>query len=727
MTVRLLDAFIYERKQSRSLPLTVLKDTVLGIDAEYFFLQQLSPSGKKEPLFHALGGIPFAVKAILDNFLNAMQAAGVKPIFVFRGVQIYKNDQMFTRSDLQHQKRLEAWDSYDRSKGDIAVSIFNEIDPIPVAEIARYAMKVLQEKNVAFSVAPYCSWAQLVYLLKHENKFIDSIYGPTEALLYDIDRLIISMDIVQGGFSWVSKKALLSELGGLGNDQFLDLCVLIGLDFSSPFPILEQPHMNGLMIIRAARELLRNYVSGYGAVMAYSEHPIVKDTNYIDTYRRAYCAVKYHIVMTDKGTLHPITLENAPSDIHEFVSQRLPPELYFYMAQGIVGPEILDALTSGRLVELVPLDGGESVEYHTFLSDLQAMKSQQLSLLTEPLHRFYQAKRVYTVNWYDRAAEHDIAHRLSPTTYETVNTWYVYKEILEPRLGDKKTAVDLDFAITSLIDGQFAEKTILAKDLERAFTTQNEILASTYWRFLQLRAFVSPDHKLTPWGDALALGLKSTGYDDVFADTLLIALELIRFNVLTAKTYTPSYSGLPIRGTDAEKEYILLISRVASLLPISHMAIGFSGPLSRNLLSFNSFVHKYSQSARTLLETTLFSLLANGDADRLSLTNSDWVALGVSLPYVTSPNCGLGIAMKTYLDELCSKENPTDPAEREKMKEELKKLFAHTLHVVADLEQAFRLWDSVVFAVKVLTTHGAINTAEAEAFLDADAWVMERR
>ncbi|KAK9432702.1 temperature dependent protein affecting M2 dsRNA replication-domain-containing protein [Lipomyces doorenjongii] len=728
MTIKALENFIHDRKQARGLPLTILKDTVLGIDAEYFFLQQLSPPGKKEPLLHALGGLPFSLKSCLEAFLHGLKGAGIKPVFVFKGIQLYRNERPFARPDLRQQKRAEAWEAYDKAKGETAVNIFNEIEPIPVSEVSRYAMKLLNENGADYVVAPYSSWAQLVYLLKHEKKFIDAIYGPTEVLLYDVERVITSIDFAGGGFLWISKRNLLAELGGLGSEQLLDLAVLCGLEFSSPFPLIDQPHLTGTMAVRSARDLIRNFVSGYGAVMAYAENPFVKESNYIDTYRRAYCAIKYHIVYTDKGFLEPIITEHAPNDIHEFITQRLPPELYFYLTKGIMGPEILNALTSGELIESVPLDGGESLEYRRFLSDLESMRSQSLSLLTQPLHRFYQAKRVYVVYWYERNNEHEIPHRLTPTTYETVNSWNVHSRVLDPKLMElNQKEVNLEFAVVSLDDEKFAASTVTPKTPGELLETSKEILANTYWRFLQLRSFVTPQHTLTPWGKALVTALKASRTEDLFAEPLIAALELIRFKALTAKSYTPSYTGLPIRGTDVEKAHILLIARVASLLPINHMPIGFSGPLSRNLLSFNSFVAKYTQIARTLIESTICSLLANSDADRLAEDNAGWAKLGVSLPFTSGPNSGLGIAMKTYLDELCGKPEPTSDVERVKMKTELKKLFAHALDVVGDVERGFRLWDTVVQAVKLAAKEGTMTNTEATAFIDADAWVQQRR
>ncbi|KAK9455403.1 temperature dependent protein affecting M2 dsRNA replication-domain-containing protein [Dipodascopsis uninucleata] len=726
MAVKSLDVFVGERRLVKSLPLSALKDATIGIDSEFLLSQLLSAPGKKEPLLLALGGLPFSLEASLENFLSAIKSAGAKCLFVFKGIQTYKSDDPFSPSlEIRDQKRNEAWEAYGKAKGEKTVNIFNEIETIPVSEVTRYVMKILYENGVDFMVAPYCPSAQLVYLLKHENQFIDAIYGTQETLMYDIDRLITNVDVNTLNFSFLNKTAILSELGGLNNEQFMDVCILSGINGSPTFPLVDQGLHNGSLTIRTSRDLVKNYTSGYGAVMSYADHALIKNSKYVDVYKRTHSAVKYHVIMAANGRVEPIVTDNAPSDVHEFISQRLPEEIYFYMSAGIIGSETLNTLTSGRIVENVPLDGGDSAEYHKYLRDLEGIRSQTLSLLTQPLHRFYQAKRVYAVYWFDRNNEHDLVHRLTPTLYETVSTWNTPMSVLKDKLTVSENHVDLYFIITSLTDKTFAESTVAKKKADAPLKSFDEIFFNVYGRFLQLRTFVTPEHKLTSWGSALAAALTAADKEDNFAEALIAGLELIRFKVLTYKPYNPSYTGSPTRGKDFEKAHILLISRVACLLPINHNAVGFSGPLSRNLLSFSTFVARYMQSARSMLEMVLFSLLANGDADRLA--QKDWHKFGINLPFIAPPNAGLGIAVKTYLDELCGKSEPTDKTERSKMKDALKKMFAHTVDVIADLEKAFRLWDAVVEAVKVAQRDGVMTATEAEAFTDAQEWLKDRR
>jgi hypothetical protein len=59
-----------------------------------------------------------------------------------------------------------------------------------------------------------------------------------------------------------------------------------------------------------------------------------------------------------------------------------------------------------------------------------------------------------------------------------------------------------------------------------------------------------------------------------------------------------------------------LISRVACIGKLKHKAIGYSGPLSRQLLSFRSLISAVRTALRDLIEVVLASMLLSGDVDR---------------------------------------------------------------------------------------------------------------
>jgi hypothetical protein len=70
----------------------------------------------------------------------------------------------------------------------------------------------------------------------------------------------------------------------------------------------------------------------------------------------------------------------------------------------------------------------------------------------------------------------------------------------------------------------------------------------------------------------------------------------------------------------------MLVSRVACIAKLQHKPIGYSGPLSRQLLCYRSLISEVRTALRNLIEVVLTSLLLSGEVDR---DRNDWVELGI--------------------------------------------------------------------------------------------------
>lgn len=73
----------------------------------------------------------------------------------------------------------------------------------------------------------------------------------------------------------------------------------------------------------------------------------------------------------------------------------------------------------------------------------------------------------------------------------------------------------------------------------------------------------------------------------------------------------------------------MLISRTASLGKLRHKPQGYTGPLSRHLLSYYSIISSLHGALRDLLEMSLVTMFLGGHIDR---ERDDWMDL--SLGYV---------------------------------------------------------------------------------------------
>lgn len=158
----------------------------------------------------------------------------------------------------------------------------------------------------------------------------------------------------------------------------------------------------------------------------------------------------------------------------------------------------------------------------------------------------------------------------------------------------------------------------------------------------------------------------------------------------------------------------MLISRTASLAKLHHQPKGYSGPLSRHLLSYNSIVSSLQSSLRDLIEMSLATMFLEGHVDR---ERSDWMDLSLgyyprSIPHVSCAHsnstqyrlplyeersCALGVITMTYLNELCTRDDPTSESTRAEMKIKSQG-WVEYCDFPASLNDSFRLWDSVSFS-----------------------------
>lgn len=67
-----------------------------------------------------------------------------------------------------------------------------------------------------------------------------------------------------------------------------------------------------------------------------------------------------------------------------------------------------------------------------------------------------------------------------------------------------------------------------------------------------------------------------------------------------------------------------------------------------------------------------------------------------SLPFLLDVDCALGVAVKSYLDDLADSQDPTSPETRQHVKTKgVGPWFPHAVDFEGDLERAFSLWDAV--------------------------------
>lgn len=406
-------------------PLSALKDTRLGLDAQQFFQTLLDDPKHREPCVSVTGGAPLNAYPVLERQLRALEAQRIKPIYVFQGLTPVKKDRPFLglTPDV-HQAKLRVrdvgWDRYIHADQPGAMQAFAQSSSVQPSDIFNQVHRLFRTRHVEYLVSPYFSWAQLVYLERHAKQYIHSIYGSNELLMFDgVERVILGIDFDRGVLRFVTKSSIISDLA-ITPEQFLDACILAGFDASPTFPFFNasQPDFH----FRQAVDVVRQYRQGISVVQAYADYPPVAKSNYADQFARARSWIKYSLVTAEEGRVVPLPLvvppapsppsaaagqpspplatpNDIPSDLHEIFTFRFPEEVYYQLCRAMVSPSLLNVLASGQWVEPPPLCGGETEDYTSFVQNALTQspigpRCVALALLALPLHPFWHQRSV---------------------------------------------------------------------------------------------------------------------------------------------------------------------------------------------------------------------------------------------------------------------------------------------------------------------------------------------
>ncbi|KAL8683777.1 MAG: hypothetical protein Q9186_000263 [Xanthomendoza sp. 1 TL-2023] len=727
------------------MPISYLNDSVIGIDAAYY-LEAFAP----EPLVSALGGDPLGLESSITRELHDLQTVGLRPHFVFNGLDYGVDDDSFGPSLANAANISLAFETYEGGQP-IQAAHFFKISGAPTpAELSEFLKKTLHKHGIPFTVAPYSALAQLAFYEKHPSQFVDAIYGPSELFLYGVDKIITKFKLAYlpedgpakeiapkksshflpdtSEFLSIDRRSCLEELGRIPSNLFDDALLLAGSKVLTRFPPANKSKKT-----YPFRDVVNLLASSGGNVVAlcnqYSDDEEIQRLDYLDRYKRAMTGIRHHIVITMEGDIDTLDKDNAPSDLHDCIGQRLPEELNMYLSHGMIRPRVLDWLASGTVLIPAPYDGGDSKVYqHLVQQQLEPIRRQTLSLLADSLNRYYQRKEITTRYWFDPSAEFKVNIKdLLPSPKGSLGSWNVKEDAMANR---RQTLASLDlplgslsFALRSLQDVDFAAATITPRTKDqRVLESKDEVCANAVWRFLQLRGYVDRQHQLTVWGKVLDGMLSMTVFNAEQERAAFLAVELLRFGLLSADTMFSAYSGAPSRSNEIDKRNCMLVSRVASLGRSIQQPRGYSGPLSRHLLAYHSIKSAVQGSMRDMLEMCMVTMFLEGCVNR---EREDWMDIALTLPLFEEDSCALGVLMLNYLDELFIREDPTAEATREECTARSQGWFQHT-DVEASQQCAYQLWDAVFKGVKMAKDCGE-DIKEIQMWDEVDQWLALRR
>ena len=271
-----------------------------------------------------------------------------------------------------------------------------------------------------------------MYYERHPSQYIDAVYGPSDLFCFGIDKIITKFKPEASLFHWIDRRDCLADLGNIPSHVFIDALMLAGSDLLPVFP----PFMNQAVYPKPPtfRNIVQAISTSGGSVPRLCAQPLA-DTSvkgqYLDQYKRVMARVKHHVVITAEGDVEALNKKNAPDDVHECIGLRLPEELYMYLSRGMLRPRVLNWLTSGQINITQPLAGGDGQPYQDLLkTQLEPLRRQALSLLTEPIHRYFHSRDITTRLWFDATYEGKFNMKSLPSIRDQLSKWHVKNDLI---------------------------------------------------------------------------------------------------------------------------------------------------------------------------------------------------------------------------------------------------------------------------------------------------------
>ncbi|KAL7625082.1 hypothetical protein AAE478_004296 [Parahypoxylon ruwenzoriense] len=709
-----------------------LEDCAIAVDASYYLQLFLDNAPYHEPLLPALGGLT-GIQSHIEHDLDSWKANNTIPFFIFNGQAIEGQDDV----SVQRGKRAiagtdEAWGLYFQSQANEAVTAFGaHRGAYPVHHLFPLLQGILKSRGLHFLVPPFNASAQLAYFDMIDSEQCSAIMGSQELLLYPIkDHVIRYIDWDVGTFSAISKKGIIKTLG-VTESLFVDALLMAGTTFLPTFPPLKEPQItarqpssvqDAVNLLRTSEKSVANACNSFNDILGKN-----RELNWLQKYRKARMSIDHFIYIDETGEIKVHNFDTLTRDNWEYLGYQLPAELFHYLNTGLIGARMLSWISHGQIVIYPTLDGVRSEEYRRLVtSQLMPMRELALSLLLPRLHRGIQYKPITVKVWYDEKYSHKIEYRPQDNqASQRVHTWNLKSASAKKYFANAKHGSIL-FEVTALKNAEFAKSTI-ADEKVKGIASADLIASITIWRFLHLRGYVDDKHQLTSWGEALATSLealeptvkKNSQVPGLF-EAVLLAYELLRFDLLNARNQHPELNGLPMNGSDDDKASLLLISRCAILLKLRHQANGYTGPLSKNFLCFRSLSSSIREAGRDLIEAIVASMLLFAQTDR---ERNDYLEIGQRLPFLSDTDVALGIAVKTLLDDIHPNETPEQKATK---KSEFPATFVpYATHFYDDLEIACDFFNALHTGVKTLKSE--ISPVDRGAWEKAAVFLQLRR
>lgn len=461
-----------------------------------------------------------------------------------------------------------------------------------------------------------------------------------------------------------------------------------------------------------------------------------------------------------------------PNDLHEIISQRLPPELYLYQSIGLVPLDILGGITQGKLNIRPPFESGLSDGYKKLISSsfYNKLADCQFNLITQLLARYYQVKKVRVDYWFkDEVVE--LNNRFTPPIYQQVNHLYHYSDKSSEEFDIAKFFINLKTSFKpnkEAIEG-------------KVISTREDVVSTILLRALYLFEIIdNKTNELTKFGLIIQKFIKEnqSKLNDAFIQEIILILLLVKSNSIKLNQNAPSFPSVPkyfkdsnsssnnnansginlseISVNNDELNKITLISRIFSVHKFNIHPINYQGPISRALLHFRSHVKFVQSNLINTMEVSLIDFIARQEHNNIKVkyTNkTDWYKLIKQIPfYKDVNNTLLGVIAEIYFEYAIKLKKFNEQKEEKLTKEKMISLTQdHLLNSVFqinnssfninvnginsvkasqfanDLKQGLELWSLFIEAMKVANEidKSLVSDVYLSEILETNEWLGE--
>ncbi|EFA78219.1 5'3'-exonuclease N- and I-domain-containing protein [Heterostelium album PN500] len=712
-----------EKSHLKTSKISLLNDYRIGIDAMHWCLPKLQ---LKEPFQITMGGAPLTLYNVIQSELDKFKNANINPFFVFSGLSIIKDRNNQSTQAHQRAGRLStAWEAYYKASYQAAEKQFSaESEKTLLLQFIPSIVAFFRQNNIECFKAPFWAAAQLALFSDPTQKnYLNAVWGGYDLLLFGVYRLIVDIDFEKGVFEWVDLKMVLQDLH-LTHDQFVDACLLSGYEFCPIFRTF-QNNFNNLVHFRAACDMVRQFQSGIAVIQ---DHSYLFNTDkYMEAFMKTKCLLRNHMVYYTNCSCEPLykdlTYQVKPSDLNSIFGPRLPNDLYFYLSQSVVSPQVINNLISGVLFE--PYPTADSEEYRRMLEYLKEIRTNTLGLLSCTLNEEISNKSIRNIRWFE-PKEEEIQHskklstvfgkqakpfNLTPEMKQVIQslsgstTFQTVVKCFENAVAAAAAATTSSSSTPSTPTTTTTSSSTPTTSTTSASTSPSIVNSDTHSngtpkensQTLVLMGYIQ-DGKLTVFGKLLA-NIKNSK----FLEEIILVIELIRSQCITSDKLNfhpkPTFEGPATNASAA------LLSRILSILPSTLDNTPWGGPIDHDLMAFHEISRTLYKSIRNLVE---ISALSNFLTHKIVLEPSEYSSFSNNLPFFVQPNASMGLMAKGMILE-------------DLLIEDMESIFPNCISIEKDLERATDFLNEVMQIVKTLHTESLVQQSLYDNFVEAES------